>query len=167
MLQLRTRTARLAGPTTALWLAAILVAGGCSRAPQAEKPQSAPAQRFGLFAASEAAKPGYRDARVQMRDERVYCAPAPVITGADVSDVRVQQDAQGRSQVLVTFTPAGRTRLAEFTRNHLKERLAIVVDGRVLLAPVIENEIAHGAVLITGAFTAQEFERIAKAIRSQ
>ncbi len=167
MLHRRISVLRLACLITALELAILLVVGGCTRAPQAEKPNPAAAPRFGLFAASEEAKPGYREARVQMGDDRVYYAGEPVITGMHVSDARVEKDAQGRSQVLITFTAAGRTQFAEFTRNHVKERLAIVVDGRVLLAPRIKNEIADGSVLITGALTEQEFERIAEAIKPQ
>ncbi len=64
-------------------------------------------------------------------------------------------------QVRVTFTDVGRDQFAEVTRKHVGKRLAILVDGEVLMAPRIQAEIRDGVVVIAGDFTAQEATALA------
>jgi preprotein translocase subunit SecD len=51
--------------------------------------------------------------------------------------------------VRVALGEAGAERFRAFTAAHVKRRLAIVVDGRVESAPVIQTEIPGGVVSIT------------------
>lgn len=154
---------------------AVVFACGCERTPTPSKaprqtssapPATAPrgAENFGLYVATETAQPGYGAMQVEMPASTVYVADVPVLTGADVSTATVEPDENGRSRILIQFVQAAQEKLAQATHDHLKERLAIVVEGKVLMAPRVEDEISHGAMILTGDFTAEEFERIAKVI---
>jgi RNA polymerase sigma factor (sigma-70 family) len=69
-------------------------------------------------------------------------------------------------QIVVDFnlTPAAKQQFAKITRDHVGERLAIMVDGKLISAPRIASEIPNGQGQITGNFTAEEAARLAAMI---
>jgi beta-lactamase regulating signal transducer with metallopeptidase domain len=58
-------------------------------------------------------------------------------------------------EVLVELDDAGGEKLSALTGNHLDCRLAIVMDGRIVMAPTIRSQIG-GKFVITGNFTKAE-----------
>lgn len=54
---------------------------------------------------------------------------------------------------------------ANFTGSRIGEPMAIVLDGRVISAPVIQAQLADGGI-ITGTFTEQEASQLALQLRS-
>jgi preprotein translocase subunit SecD len=54
----------------------------------------------------------------------------------------------------------------QVTRENIKKRLAIVLDGNVYSAPVIQDEIAGGRAQITGGFTSAEARDLAIVLRA-
>ena len=82
-----------------------------------------------------------------------------------VKEAQVKQDVHtSKPQIEITMTTQGRRRLAELTQVSLNKRLAIVVGGRLLSAPVIKTEIKDGKVLVEGDFTNQEASELAEKI---
>ncbi len=53
----------------------------------------------------------------------------------------------------------GATAMRELTRSNLKNRLAIIVDGKIVSIPIIQGEIG-GKALITGDFSDEEWKRL-------
>jgi hypothetical protein len=75
---------------------------------------------------------------------------APVITEADVADAfAMPTDDLGGFGVSLSFTPHGAERFAEATRNNIRRRFAIVVNGVIESAPVIQSEISGGSAVIS------------------
>jgi preprotein translocase subunit SecD len=57
---------------------------------------------------------------------------------------------------------AGTKRLGDFTRNHIGALLAIVVNGKIVQAPRIQDAIEGGLAVVTGtASTVQEAKDLA------
>jgi preprotein translocase subunit SecD len=69
---------------------------------------------------------------------------------SDVASAKLETDVAGRQNVLLTFQPDAQARFAEITAKNLGRRLAIVFDGRVLSAPVIQAQITGGQAVISG-----------------
>jgi preprotein translocase subunit SecD len=93
----------------------------------------------------------------------------PIATGADVRDVSVDASMPGeRPRVLLRFSPEAGARFEQYTVEHRGERVAVVVDGEVLMAPVIQERIAGGVISIAmGANDAADAaERLATRLRS-
>ena len=103
---------------------------------------------------------GLVEAIVQGSNQKVYMQPGPVVTGADVTSARVVDAGGGRYSVSVSFSAGGSNRLAESTKIHMGRPVAILLNGRVIAAPVVRSMIRDGAV-ITGSFTREEADRIA------
>jgi preprotein translocase subunit SecD len=79
----------------------------------------------------------------------------PVITGSDLADAYPTTDEYGNPAVGFTLTPQAAERFAEFTQKNIGRPMAIVLDNRVLSAPVIRARI-YDRGIITGRFTPQE-----------
>ena len=64
------------------------------------------------------------------------------------------------------LTAAGAAAFARLTQDNIGRRLAIVLDGKILSAPVIRSGIPGGRGMIIGHFTVAEASRIALLLRS-
>lgn len=90
-----------------------------------------------------------------------------LLTGDLLSDARVSLDNRNaQPYVSVTFNKAGAKRFEDVTAAHVKDRMAIVLDGNVYSAPVIQEKIAGGSAQITGNFTWEESRDLAIVLKA-
>ena len=68
----------------------------------------------------------------------------------------------GQPAVVLTLTDDGRAVLAELTRTYLGRPLAILVDGEVRLAPIVDEPVPDGRVALTGFDTLEEAEALVR-----
>ena len=71
---------------------------------------------------------------------------------------------QGHWLVDFQLTPDGTKQFAEITGRNIGRRLSIVIDGRLITAPMIQSSITGGKGQITGTFTKQEAKDLAAKI---
>ncbi len=93
-----------------------------------------------------------------------YLAPTPLLTGADIAAAEVVESYFGPG-VSFTLTKQGEATMRAFTREHIREHLAIIIDGRLVSAPIIQSEIGKYG-LIDGGFTLEEARRIAAGLNA-
>jgi len=62
------------------------------------------------------------------------------------------------------FNEKGATKFFEITKKNVGKRLAIVVNGRVLMAPNLHEAIVGGRCQISGCESAKEAEQVAAAL---
>jgi preprotein translocase subunit SecD len=89
----------------------------------------------------------------------------PVVSSIDIARATPSFSQDGMPNIQITLTPQGRTSFGIFTGMNVGKKLAIVVDGRVLSAPIITSPINGGEVEINGRFTVKEAARLAIAIK--
>lgn len=87
------------------------------------------------------------------------------VTGEYLSDARITFDNFGRPAVLFRFRGEGATNFGELTGGNIGNRLAIVLDGVIKSAPVINDRITYEGT-ITGQFTPEEARDLALVLRS-
>jgi preprotein translocase subunit SecD len=90
----------------------------------------------------------------------------PAITGRDLRNARQTVDQYNTPAVSFTLNSAGVTKFTRVTGANVGRQLAIVLDGRVQSAPVIESQISQPDAQITGHFTQQEANDLALILRS-
>ena len=88
------------------------------------------------------------------------------VSGRDIRQARAVRDDNGLPAVAFTLTPDGGRRFADLTAANVGRQLAIVLDGRIQSAPVIQDAIAGGEGTIQGTFTPQEASDLALVLRS-
>ncbi|HIE79589.1 MAG TPA: protein translocase subunit SecD, partial [Nitrospinaceae bacterium] len=90
-----------------------------------------------------------------------------VLTGETLTGAEVRFDSDfNEPYVSLTFNSVGAMIFQQVTRENIKKRLAIVLDGNVYSAPVIQDEIAGGRAQITGGFTSAEARDLAIVLRA-
>ena len=73
-----------------------------------------------------------------------------LFTEADIKEVAPEKDSWfGVVDILLTFKPESSERFWTVTKEHTREKLAIVFDGKVISAPIIQAEISDGKAVIT------------------
>ncbi|MDQ2803140.1 MAG: protein translocase subunit SecD, partial [Pseudomonadota bacterium] len=89
------------------------------------------------------------------------------VDGGDLTDARAASDQQSAQWVVnFTFNSVGARRFADITRANVSRPFAIVLDGRVISAPVIREPITGGRGQISGSFTAQTASDLALLLRA-
>lgn len=68
----------------------------------------------------------------------------------------------GAATVGLTFNAEGKALFAQITKAHLKEVLAIFLDGQIISFPTIQSEISDGKAEISGNFTATEARELVR-----
>ncbi len=90
-----------------------------------------------------------------------------LLTGEHIADARVRIDQQyNQPYVSLEFDPQGARIFERITGENVKKRLAIVLDGVVYSAPVIQEKITGGKASITGSFTMDEAKDLAIVLRA-
>jgi len=87
-----------------------------------------------------------------------------LLTGDRVENAKVRPDV-AEIAVLVTFNAEGAQEFDRITRDYVKKRLAIILDGVVRSAPVIQERISKGEARITGSFDPEEAADLATVLR--
>lgn len=88
------------------------------------------------------------------------------VSGESLKDSQADFDQNNMPVVTTVFDTAGARRFAKLTTEHVNERFAIVLDGKVLSAPMIREPIPGGRGQISGGFTLQGAKDLAVLLRS-
>jgi preprotein translocase subunit SecD len=90
-----------------------------------------------------------------------------LLTGASLETAKVQiSNRFGEPTVSLKFNSQGATDFDRITGENVRKRLAIVLDGVVHSAPVIQERISGGQAQITGTFTMDEARDLAIVLRA-
>jgi hypothetical protein len=75
---------------------------------------------------------------------------SPALNGGDLTDVQLTTDEQlGRLQISVTFSDSAKKRFGDLTASIVEELLAIVVEGAIESAPMVQEAIRGGRAVIS------------------
>ena len=88
------------------------------------------------------------------------------MTGESLQDALVSIGDFNEPYVSITFDGAGAKQFERLTAEHVKKRLAIVLDGSVYSAPVIQERIAGGRAQVSGSFSMEEANDLAIVLRA-
>ncbi|MCP5560535.1 MAG: hypothetical protein H7A55_22570 [Verrucomicrobiaceae bacterium] len=88
-------------------------------------------------------------------DEMVWVEKEILIDDNDIASAALGADRNGPI-VTIKFTKEGSERFAKVTKASIGMRLAIIHDGKILMAPVIRDEITGGEAILSGRFSEAE-----------
>ena len=89
-----------------------------------------------------------------------------VVTGEQLTDSQPSFDQNGQPAVTFRFNPAGGAAFGQYTAQNIGKPFAIVLDGEVISAPVIQSHIPGGSGIITGNFTPEQSTQLAILLRA-
>lgn len=131
-----------------------------------------PAQaQFSIRAASATPVEGWQKIQVEHSDRFVWISPDTDIVASDIEKAQPEVRKDGSTVIAVVFTDIGISKFHALTAAQFKKLIAMVVDGKVIWAPVVQyiadlpakNNVLTGN-LPTG-LTKEEVARIMAALR--
>ena len=127
----------------------------------------AAAIRFEVRLAEDRPATGLREAKVSGSDRSIYVHDDVIVTNSDIAVARVAPGGRpSEYYVAIEFNSSGAEKMRAATANHIGKPIAILLDGQVVMAPVLRTLIGASA-RITGNFTRAQAERIVKGIEIQ
>ena len=90
----------------------------------------------------------------------------PVVTGEDLVNAQPSFDQNGRPAVDFRFNTSGARKFGDYTAENVGSPFAIVLDGEVISAPVIQTAIRGGSGQITGDFDVVESTNLSILLRA-
>jgi SecD/SecF fusion protein len=88
------------------------------------------------------------------------------MAGDRLSDARAGFDQQGRPAINFRLDTVGARQFGDITRQNVGRPFAIVLDGKVLSAPTINEPIPGGSGIISGSFTTEQANDLAALLRA-
>lgn len=90
-----------------------------------------------------------------------------MMTGDLLTEAKVNIDQRfNEPHVSITFNAVGSKLFEDITAANVKKRLAIILDGTIYSAPVIQERISGGSAQITGRFSMDEAKDLAIVLRA-
>lgn len=100
-------------------------------------------------------------------DRAYVLQDSPVVTGEDLVDAQQAFDSQDNQPVIsFRFNLSGARKFGKFTTENVGAPFAILLDNKVLSAPVIQTAIPSGTGQISGNFTVESANNLAIQLRS-
>lgn len=90
--------------------------------------------------------------------QRLVVTQSPIdgLSSSNIAKAAVVRDSlTDQPRVSITLDEAGRLRFAELTRTNIDRQIAVLLDGKLLMAPVVREPITGGKCEITGSDFAQ------------
>ncbi len=101
-----------------------------------------------------------------LSDKKMVLDSAPLMTGVDITDARPNYGQQGEIGVGLELNSRGADDFEQVTAKHVNQRIAIVLDGTVYSAPMVNERIAGGRAQISGSSSVQEAQDLSIILRS-
>lgn len=103
----------------------------------------------------------------ELRIDRYFIKTrAESVRGEDVVNAGARPRDLGGYEVDLQFNARGAKAFGEVTSENVKQRMAIVLDGKIYSAPTIQDAIWGGNAQITGQFTPEEAQQLANVLKS-
>ena len=106
---------------------------------------------------------GLTEAVIPGTTDKIYLYKLADVTNADIAKARSILDDQQKPAAEITFTAAGAKKMAKISELQIGKPLAIIIDGKVISAPVVRSPFSERA-MISGNFTVKDVEKIVKRI---
>ncbi|MFC3167604.1 MULTISPECIES: protein translocase subunit SecD [Paracoccus] len=91
---------------------------------------------------------------------------SPVVTGEELTDAVPSTDQNGQPSVDFRFNPTGARKFGAYTSANIGQPFAIVLDNKVISAPVIRQAITAGSGQISGSMDFDGANQLAVLLRA-
>ena len=110
---------------------------------------------------------GVEKLKYEDSSEEAIVSKRIILSGDNLLDAQPRMNSE-TNETVVNFSldRVGAKRFGKATSNSIGKRLAIVLDGKIISAPVIRDTIATGSGQISGGFTFQSATDLALLLRS-
>lgn len=103
----------------------------------------------------------------KLRDRELYLEPKAQITEHDVKSVKLVPSKYVEYKVIsLELTEEGAKKMRTLSKEHLKQPLAILVRGKVVIAPTIQDQLSN-RIEVSGVESQREAQHLVAEIQKQ
>jgi len=106
----------------------------------------APGVSIEFHAADTEAFPGSVESFDSRRNRKIFLDPESRLNQDDIKSV-MHHTSGPNDEILISFTPSGAEKMRRFSRERDGKMTAILVNGRVVYAPIIRGDISTGLAM--------------------
>ena len=117
---------------------------------------------FEVRLAKDAPAAGFAKTAMDGYDKPLYISNKVEISEADIAGAKAVS-WQGKPAIEFELTKAGAEKMRNFTHNHINEKAAMILNGKLTTAPIIRGEISSRGI-INGHFTMEQAQNIARGL---
>ena len=124
--------------------------------------------QFSIRAASAQPVDGWQQMQVEHSDRTIWVAPTAAVVASDIEKAQPELRADGTRVIRVVFTDVGANKIRDLTTAQLKKHVAMVVDGKLIWAPVVQAVVGKESVVtgnLPNGLTEGEVDRIMTSLR--
>ena len=112
--------------------------------------------------------PGYKIYQGENKTEAdLVLRETPVVRGDELTSANPAFDSRTNEPIIdFGFNNAGARKFGKFTQDHVGQPFAIILDDKIISAPVIREPILGGRGQISGSFTPESSNQLAIQLRS-
>src|SRR5690242_597547 len=103
---------------------------------------------FEVRLAEDASGPNLQEVKILNTERSVYLHREVIISNGDIATAQVIDGSRAAQySVAVEFTNAGAAKIQRATANHIGRPVAILIDGQVVMAPIVRSPLGTSAVI--------------------
>jgi preprotein translocase subunit SecD len=108
----------------------------------------------------------YDSFQISDGDGRIYNLQNTAIVTGDMLESATATYHEGKPAVAFSFNKIGTQKFADITKKNLGKIFAVVLDNKIVTAPVINTPITQGSGVISGSFSTEEASKVALLLRA-
>jgi preprotein translocase subunit SecD len=97
-------------------------------------------------------------------EDRAFSIGGEAFAASDIVDARALPAVDGSVSIMLTLSDGASKRLEMLTQNLLNKPLPIVLNGKIIMSPVVHEPLSGGVIDIIGSKNLQEATALAKTI---
>lgn len=102
----------------------------------------------------------YVEMPIEGSDETIYVGKKIISSGEDIKSMESGFGSQGLPQILVTLTESGKNKFSVATKRLVKKYIAVLINGKVVMAPFVQEQLETDRFVISGDLTMEEMNAI-------
>ena len=107
--------------------------------------------------------PDWKKMELPGSDKTIFVSSEAAVNGGHIEKVSFYKDANGNPSIGISLTDEGAKAMKATTSRNQNKKLAIVLDGKVVSAPVIRSTITN-ELQISGRFDEDDLLKLFRAI---
>lgn len=110
--------------------------------------------------------PGLKEMSMYKTGDRFYVHNKILLTNDDIKSARFTL-WQNHPGIELSMTDSGKAKWARITEQNIGKNIGMILDGKLVCAPLVRARIDVGIAIINGLFTEKEARRIAAGLLSE
>ncbi|MBN8623231.1 MAG: DUF2059 domain-containing protein [Flavobacteriales bacterium] len=103
--------------------------------------------------------------KIDREESNLELETNPLFTLKDIEEIESIYNDQGNLVIDIKFKNESAKKLKEITANNINKGMAIIVDKKIIIMPVIASEIPDGKLQISGPLSVEEMKNIVNKLK--